>query len=322
MIATRFTELFGLEHPIASAPMALHSGGALAAAVTEAGGLGLFGGVTREGPGWVTQQADLVRARTDRPFGIGFITAFIEMMSPLFDAALTARPEVVALSFGDPSPYIPRARDIGAKVLCQVQTLQGADDAIAAGADVLVVQGVEAGAHRASFRDRDDAEGLGVLPLIRLVSAELDLPLVAAGGIADGASVAAVLAAGASAAQIGTGFLRAAEAGTHPVHRAALAADAPTALTRAFSGRLARGLVNRFLTEHGNDAPFAYPHVHFATAPIRAAAREQGDAEGFNLWAGQAHRLARELPAAEIVETLAREARTALAAAEARLDRR
>jgi len=153
------------------------------------------------------------------------------------------------------------------------------------------------------------------------VTAEIDLPLVAAGGIGDGAAVAAVLAAGASAAQIGTVFLPAPEAGTHPAHRAALAAERPTALTRAFSGRLARGLVNRFLVEHGSDAPSAYPHVHHATSPIRAAARDRGDADGFNLWAGQAHRLAKELPAAEIVRRLASEARVALEKAAARLGR-
>jgi nitronate monooxygenase len=133
------------------------------------------------------------------------------------------------------------------------------------------------------------------------------MPVVAAGGLGDGAAVAAVLAAGAAAAQLGTAFLRAPEAGTHPAHKAALATDTPTALTRAFTGRLARGLVNRFLLDHDSAAPIAYPHVHHATAPLRAAARRAGDANGFNLWAGQAHTLAEERPAAEIVARLARE---------------
>jgi nitronate monooxygenase len=128
-----------------------------------------------------------------------------------------------------------------------------------------------------------------------------------------------VLAAGAAAAQVGTAFLRAPEAGTNAAHRDALAADTPTALTRAFSGRAARGLVNRFLVEHSADAPIAYPHVHHATSRLRAQARERGDADGFNLWAGQAHRLARAEPAAEIVRRLAADARAALAGAAARV---
>jgi nitronate monooxygenase len=146
----------------------------------------------------------------------------------------------------------------------------------------------------------------------RPAATEIELPLVAAGGIGDGAGVAAVLAAGAAAAQVGTAFLRAPEAGTNPAHRAALAAETPTALTRAFTGRLARGLVNRFLLEHSEAAPPAYPQIHHATAPVRAAARERRDAEGFNLWAGQTHRLAMERPAAEIVPMLAADARLAL----------
>jgi nitronate monooxygenase len=167
-----------------------------------------------------------------------------------------------------------------------------------------VLQGSEAGGHRASFVDRDGAEHLSVLALTRLVARTIELPLIAAGGLGDGPAVAAVLAAGATAAQAGTAFLRAPEAGTHPAHKAALAAETPTALTRAFTGRLARGLVNRFLLDHSAAAPRAYPHIHHATAPLRAAARRAGDGDGFNLWAGQAHMLAEERPAAEIVATL------------------
>ena len=127
--------------------------------------------------------------------------------------------------------------------------------------------------------------------------------------------MAAVLAAGARAAQIGTAFMLADEAGTHPEHRAALEDELPTALTRAFSGRTARGIVNRFMREHA-DAPIAYPQIHHATSPLRAEARKRGDRDGFNLWAGQAHRLAREAPAADIVRALSADARAALARAE------
>ncbi len=128
--------------------------------------------------------------------------------------------------------------------------------------------------------------------------------MVAAGGLADAAGVAAVRSAGAAAAQVGTAFMLAPEAGTHPAHREAIASDRPTAFTRAFTGRLARGIVNRFMTDHP-DAPIAYPHIHYATAPLRADARKRGDADGFNLWAGEAHALAVARPAGETVRALA-----------------
>ena len=120
---------------------------------------------------------------------------------------------------------------------------------------------------------------------------DVDRPLIASGGIATRAAVQAALALGARAAQVGTAFMRAPEAGTSQAHKDALAGDAPTALTRAFSGRLARGIRNRFMDEHP-DAPLAYPEVHYATAPVRAAARKAGDADLINLWAGEAHALA------------------------------
>jgi nitronate monooxygenase len=155
-----------------------------------------------------------------------------------------------------------------------------------------------------------DFERLPVLALLRLVASEVDLPLVATGGVADAACVAACLAAGAVAIQAGTAFMLAPEAGTHPAHREAIMSDAPTDLTRAFTGRLARGIVNRFMEEHSADAPIAYPQINHATSPLRAAARARGDAGGFNLWAGQAHQLAVERPAAETVRALAAGARS------------
>ena len=129
------------------------------------------------------------------------------------------------------------------------------------------------------------------------------MPLIATGGIATAGAVRAALALGAVAAQVGTAFMRAPEAGTSQAHRDALATDTPTSLTRAFSGRLARGIRNRFMDEHP-DAPLAYPEIHYVTAPVRAAARKAGDADLINLWAGEAHALAEALPAAEIVRRL------------------
>ena len=237
-------------------------------------------------------------------------------------ALLTRDPvPVVSFTFACPPADVVRAlRDAGSEVWVTVTSAAEARAAVEVGAQALVCQGAEAGGHRGAWDDRDDAESLGLLALLRLVAAATDdVPLVAAGGIADGAGVAAVLAAGASAAQLGTAFLRAAEAGTHPAHRAALGEEGRTGLTRAFTGRTARGIVNRFMEEHEKDAVVAYPHVHHATSPLRAAARAAGDADGFNLWAGQAHVLAREAPAGEIVRDLSADAAAAARAAAERL---
>jgi nitronate monooxygenase len=189
-----------------------------------------------------------------------------------------------------------------------------------AGADALVVQGTEAGGHRGAFVDGDDAAGTGLLALLRLVARTSALPLIATGGVADGAAVAAVLCAGARAAQIGTALMLAPEAGTPEAQRALMTEPISTRLTRAFSGRLARGLTNRFMDEHP-EAPLAYPEIHHATSPLRAAARRNGDAGGFNLWAGQAHELAQARPAAEIVGELGAEARQSIHEIEQRLNR-
>jgi nitronate monooxygenase len=195
-----------------------------------------------------------------------------------------------------------------------VTTPQEAASAARVGADALVVQGAEAGGHRGSFDDAAPGE-IGLLALLQLVAATVDLPLIAAGGLATGRAIAAVLAAGASAAALGSALMLTPEAATSAPHRAALAAGADTALTRAFTGRLARGLDNRFLREHGPGAPSAYPEIHHVTAPLRAAGRERGDADVVNLWAGQTHALASAEPAADVVRRLAAEARAALAAA-------
>jgi nitronate monooxygenase len=204
VLHTRFTELFGLDHPVMSAPMAMHSGGTLAAAVSSAGGLGSFGGISQGGAGWVTEQAELVRARTDRPFGIGFITEFLPFVEPLFDAAVAASPDVLALSFGDPRPWAERARSSGARLVCQVQTTEGADWAAECGADVIVVQGTEAGGHTGTMT---------LLPLLAAVAARHpSVPLLAAGGVGDGRTLAAALVAGANGAWLGTAFLATNEA--------------------------------------------------------------------------------------------------------------
>ena len=209
MLTTRFTERFGVERPIVSAPMALVTGGRLAAAVSAAGGLGTFGGTNPlRGPDWLPGEVANVRSTTDKPFGIGFITHFLPMTEPLFDAVLDAKAPVIALSFAPVEPWLGRARAAGSKVICQVQTMALVRDALEAGADAIAVQGHEAGGHTGV---------LGLLPfLTRVLEVSGDTPVLAAGGVADGRALAAVLAAGADGAWVGSAFLATPEAADVP----------------------------------------------------------------------------------------------------------
>jgi nitronate monooxygenase len=223
-------------------------------------------------------------------------------------ADLTSRPvPIVSFTFGCPEPEIVAAlRSAGTSVWVTVTDEREAAIAVQAGAECLCVQGSEAGAHRGTFANRAGSE-TGVLDLVAAVHAVTDVPLVAAGGIMTGEAVAAAIAAGAAAVQCGTAFLRCPESGASPVHKAALADPAfqATSVTRAFSGRPARGLVNAFMRRHP-DAPAAYPEINNATRPIRSAAAAAGDADRMSLWAGRGYRAATARPAGEIVEMLCR----------------
>jgi nitronate monooxygenase len=229
VIHTRFTEMFALDHPVMSAPMAAHSGGTLAAAVSAAGGLGSFGGVTPNGPEWVRAQVALVRERTDRPFAVGFITSFLQGTEDLFQAALEARPSAVALSFGDPGAWGRRVKDAGCRLICQVQTFADVDLALAAGADVLAAQGTEAGGHTGTMT---------LLPLLcGIAEGHPDVPLLAAGGVADGRTLAAALVAGADGGWLGTAFLathEAVEIGDAHKHAIVASDGTDTVFTRAY----------------------------------------------------------------------------------------
>jgi nitronate monooxygenase len=222
-------------------------------------------------------------------------------------ALLADPPPVTSFTFGCPAAEVISAlQAAGSTVVITVTSPGEAALAAAAGADVLCVQGYEAGAHRGTFAN-DDAPGhdYGLLPLIGEVADVTGLPLIAAGGIMGPRQVRAVIAAGAVAAQCGTAFLRCPESGAHPRHKAALADPRYTAttLTRAFSGRPARALVNQFVRDH-DGAPAAYPEINNATRPLRAAAAARGDTEGMSLYAGQGYRSATEQPAADIIERL------------------
>jgi nitronate monooxygenase len=223
-----------------------------------------------------------------------------DWLAEKLDAIVRADVEVVSTTFGClAAETVARLQESGTRVWATVTAAHEARAARDAGVDALVVQGAEAGGHRGAWRDDGEPTPLHEL----LASVDVGLPLVATGGIADRDGVAAVLAAGAQAAQVGTAFLLSPEAGTSEPFRRALRARGETAFTRAFTGRSARGIVNRFMVEHP-DAPSAYPHIHHLTAPLRAAARAAGDADGINLWAGVNFARAEERPAAEIVASL------------------
>jgi nitronate monooxygenase len=215
---------------------------------------------------------------------------------------------VVSFTFGMPdADTVRRLHDAGSEVWVTVTSPEEASIAVAGGADVLVVQGIEAGGHRGSFEDDESAPAHSLATLLELLSGT-GRPLVAAGGIVSGEGIAAALAAGARAAQLGTAFLLCPEAGTSEPHRQALReGGAPTGLTRAFTGRTARGIRNQFMLDHDATAVAAYPEIHELTQPFRQAARLAGDGSVINLWAGEAYPLVRELPAAELVRLLADE---------------
>ncbi len=345
-----------LRIPVIAAPMA---GGPstpqLVAAVSGTGAFGFLAGGYRTAE-VLAEQLAATRSRTTAPFGVNLfvpgpsstvdISAYREQVRAdadrygaepgeprwddddypaKIDLLVEARIPVVSFTFGLPRPDdVRRLHGVGTEVVVTVTTPGEARQAAALGADSLCVQGFEGGGHRGTFANDPASptggEAYGLLAALRLVSAAVDLPLVAAGGIVHGRDVAAVLAGGAVAAQCGTAFLRCPEAGTPATQRAALADGArATTVTRAFSGRPARGLVNRFITEHGSQAPSAYPQLHNLTRPIRSAAAAAGDPESMSLWAGQTYTLATEEPAADVVTRLHTEAQAAFAAAAGRL---
>lgn len=325
-----------LTHPIVQAPMA---GGPstpeLAAAVANAGGLG-FVAAGYKTAAQLRADIEKTRALSDQAFGVNL---FLVTEAPVDEVAVEAyarsleptaarygaqlgdprfddddlaaklqvvrelRVPIVSFTFACPTAELVRSlQQDGIAVWVTVTEPDEAAAAAQAGADAVICQGVEAGGHRGTFVDADGRGELGLLSLLRLTRAVTELPMIASGGIADGAGIAAVLSAGACAAQIGTSFLLCPESGTSAPYRAALKRQgSTTALTRAFSGRRARGIVNDFMREHEADVPSAYPQVHHLTSPLRAAARAAGDPEAINLWAGQAYALAQELPAAELI---------------------
>jgi nitronate monooxygenase len=344
--STALSEL--TEHPVVQAPMAGGAScPELAGAVSEAGGLGFLAAGYKT-PEAMYEEIKQLRGLTQRPFGVNLFMpqpdnahsgalglyreqlageamwyetrlgdtdhatddAYEAKLAILFDGPVP----VVSFTFGCPSRgVLERFRKRGTYTVVTVTSVSEAQVAEWSGADAVCVQGIEAGGHRGTHRDDPQADGtgsgLGLLCLVTQVSEAVALPVIAAGGLMRGKQIAAALAAGASAAQLGTAFLVCPESGANDVHKKAMTNSLfnRTEFTRAFSGRPARALVNRFLREHGRYAPAAYPHVHYLTAELRKAAAKAHDPQGMALWAGQGHRLARDLPAGQLTEVLVTE---------------
>jgi len=335
--------------PIIQAPMAGVSSPAMAAAVSEAGGLGSLGvgATTAEGAARMIAET---RARTPKSLNVNVFThqparpdadieaAWIERLRPRFDdfgaeppsalgeiytsfvaddamlAMLIAqKPAVVSLHFGLPGPRRLQAlRDAGILLFASVTSLAEARLAVAAGVDALVAQGYEAGGHRGVFDPEASDDQLGVLALTRLLVSQFDLPIIAAGGIMDGAGISATLALGAAAAQLGTAYIATDESLADDGYRCALFSDAAhhTLMTRAISGRPARCLPNRF-TALAADAPPAaipsYPIAYDLGKALHAAAKAADDSGFGAQWAGQGAPLARRMSAGALTRVLAEE---------------
>lgn len=319
----------------------------LAITVCQAGGLGVLAAGYKRADA-VREEIAAVRAATDAPFGVNLfvpnaqpadpdgLREYLERIAPeaerqgarlgeprfddddweaKLELVCAERPALVSFTFGCPAAEVfERLHGAEVSTWVTITNVAEARAAQAAGADGVIVQGTEAGGHRGGFiDDGSDEGGTGLLALLGLTARAVPLPMIATGGIMDGAALAAVLCAGAVAGQVGTALMLSPEAATAEPQRAVMTEPTPTRVTRAFSGRAARGIVNRFLAEHSATAPLAYPEIHHATSPLRAAARKRGDADAFNLWAGQAHALAQARPAGEIVREMAAEARDVLA---------
>jgi nitronate monooxygenase len=335
----RVLDLRDLAVPVVGAPMA---GGPstpeLAAAVSAAGGLGFVAAGYRPADRLANEIAR-VREITSAPFGVNLfviepyepvqeaIAAYRESLEPeaarldvglgeprwdddgwqaKLEVVLDARPAMVSFTFGCPSRDVLRLlAQAGVHAAVTVTTADEAREAEARGAASLCVQGPEAGGHRGIWNQEIIAPTTPMLGLLAEVTSWAEAPVVAAGGIMDAAGVDAVLRLSGAAAQVGTAFLLADEAGTNPIHRTALADGSftRTAVTRAFTGRWGRGLANQFMLDHA-DAPAGYPHLHHLTAPLRAAAVAAGDTTVAHFWAGTGFAKARAEPAAEITKAL------------------
>ncbi|CAA9430466.1 Enoyl-[acyl-carrier-protein] reductase [FMN] [uncultured Rubrobacteraceae bacterium] len=350
-LSTRVTELLRIEHPIVQAGMA---GGAttprLVAAVSEAGGLGTLG-AAYIAPDAIRDAMAEVRSLTGRPFAVNLFVPeafdpslydprevnaplaryreelgieapeevgdFVQPFEDQLAVVLEERVPVFSFTFGIPEEaQISALKEAETVVVGTVTTVREGLVLEERGVDAVVGQGSEAGGHRGTFIGDFESALIGTMALVPQLADSLSVPVVAAGSIMDGRGLAAALVLGAEGVQMGTAFLPCPESGIHPKYKeAVLAAESEeTALTRAFSGKPARGIRNRFLSEMGGEEVPEYPVQNAYTRDIRAAAAKEDRVELMSLWAGQAARLGRAVPAAEVVEGTAREAARRLSA--------
>jgi nitronate monooxygenase len=338
-------DLFDIELPIIQAPMAGVQASTLAVAVSDAGGLGSLPCAMLGRDSLETELRQL-GAQTSKPYNLNFFChaeprrddererMWRRLLAPYFaeldiDAASIAdgptrapfsdaiadvvepfEPPIVSFHFGLPSDdLLRRVRGWGSRILASATTVDEARWLEARGVDAIIAQGAEAGGHRGMFLTDDVATQIGTFALLPQIVQAVNCPVIAAGGIADAAGVRAAITLGAAGVQIGTAYLLCPEATTSAVHRAALKSEAArtTALTNLFSGRPARGIVNRLMRELGciSDAAPAFPLASFALAPLRRAAEQRGSGDFSPLWAGQNVSRCREIPAAALTRELA-----------------
>lgn len=343
-MANTLRKLLGIDRPIVLGPFGGLSSVALTAAVSDLGGLGSYGlyGYSAER---IHDTISRLRAETDRPFAVNLwlptgdevepadvdLGPVLAAMAPLYEAAgaaapsppdrflpdvdaqleavLDARPAALSVVFGVPrAAVVDPARGRGIRIIGTATTVDEAVALEAAGADAVVATGFEAGGHRVSFLRPAEQSLVGTFSLVPQVVDAVGIPVIAAGGIADRRGVAAALALGASGVQVGTAFLRTDESAATPGHRAAIAAagETDTVLTRAMSGRLARGIPNRAMRALETSGVIAaFPAQNWATGVFRAAATASGDAELVSLWAGQSAGLSTRESAAAVFAELA-----------------
>jgi nitronate monooxygenase len=349
----RIQNLLGIDLPIVLAPMAGAALSEMAISVAQAGGLGSLP-CAMLNIQQVRAEIDKFRQRTIRPPNVNFFchqppetdegralawrtrlagyyfelgldpdapvssAARMPFDGAMCDLIVELRPEVVSFHFGLPEPkLLARVQATGAKILSCATTVDEARWLEQRGCDAIIAQGVEAGGHRGMFLTQDVSQQVGTLALVPQVADAVRVPVIATGGIADARGIAAAFALGASAVQIGTAYLLCPEATIHPVHRAALkhAKDDQTALTNVFSGRPARGIVNRLVREVGplSDLAPEFPLASGAIAPLRSKSEAAGSEDFAQMWAGQSAHLGRELPAEELTKRLAEETLARLA---------
>ena len=348
----RILDLLGVERPIILAPMAGAALSELAIAVADAGGLGSLPCAMLNAT-QVRAELSIIRQRTSRPINLNFfchhppepdpvrekawkerlagyyVELGLDPEAPLpsstrmpFDAAMCdlvveLKPEVVSFHFGLPDKkLLARVRDTGAKILSSATTVDEARWLEQEGCDAIIAQGYEAGGHRGMFLTQDISTQVGTMALVPQVVDAVKVPVIAAGGIADARGIVAALALGASAVQLGTAYLFCPEATIGAVHRRALRnTTAQTAVTNVFSGRPARGIVNRIVREVGpmSDLAPAFPLASGAVAPLRSKSEAAGSEDFAQMWSGQSAALGRELPAGELTRLLAAETLALLA---------